>query len=219
MIEFKLQPGDILVNVNYKNDPWSRIRRWAVGPHSHVFLYMGKLRLIVHRKQGRILRFPMLFESNARGVVLQSLSNRYGQEVIVMRLRQKYQKRIPHTLTEAVKLASDPQAYYDYLCVIRFILPRVICEKLHLPIPLSWHRDPKQICSEAVYEVCYRGGLKKILPTGIVPLPGDFVTDSPLLEEVGCVILSQEVVYSESGYSSYGQYLHSVQGDIRGIGD
>lgn len=185
MSDFKLQPCDFLVNGNDGKDLLSVIKRWAIGRYSHVFLYMGELRLVVHRRQGKYLRFPFLFESNGRGAVLQSLTNRYGQEVVVMRLKAEYRKKIPRVLTEGIKLASDPQAYYDYFCVIRFILPRIICEKLHLPIPLSWHRDPKQICSEFVYEVCYRGGLKKILPTGIVPLPGDFITDSPLLEMAG----------------------------------
>ena len=37
MNTFKLQPVDILVNVNDRNDPFSTIKRWAVGPYEHVF--------------------------------------------------------------------------------------------------------------------------------------------------------------------------------------
>lgn len=191
MIEFKLQPCDILVNVNYKKDPWSRIRRWAVGPYPHVLLYMGELRIVVHRRQGGFLRFPLLFESNGRGVVLQALSNRYGQAVVVMRLKPEYRKKVLRVLTEAVKLASAPQSFYDYSVIALHIIPKVILEKLHLPVPLKYQRDERMICSEAVLEVFLRAKVP-VLPQSIVPLPGDFVTDSSLLELVWSGELSDQ---------------------------
>ena len=192
MNELKLQLCDILVTVNYKKDLWSRIRRCAVGPHSHVFLYMGKVRLVVHRRQGRKLRFPFLFESNGRGVVLQALSNRYSQEVVVMRLKPEYQKKIPRVLTEAIKLASDEKARYDYWCITRHIIPRIICSKLGLPIPLKYHRNEQQICSECIAEVFWRSNIK-ILPRDVVPLPGDF-TSSSLLTNVWEGLLTADLV-------------------------
>jgi hypothetical protein len=193
MNDFKLEPADILVNVNDRNDPFSVIKRWVVGPYEHVFMYMGQVGILVSRRQPRILRFPMLFESNGRGVVIQAVSNRYGQKVVVMRLiSERDKKKIPRVLDEAIKLASDAQSYYDYLCIIRFVLPRLICEKLGLPMPMAWHRDPWHVCSEAVFEVFYRAGLE-ILRRDVVPLPGDFVTDSLLLE-VWRGTLSEELV-------------------------
>ncbi|GAI97757.1 unnamed protein product, partial [marine sediment metagenome] len=51
-----------------------------------------------------------------------------------------------------------------------------------------WH-----ICSEAVAEVFIRGGLD-LLYLEDVPLPGDFVTVSLLLEKVWSGSLSEEVV-------------------------
>jgi len=199
MSNFKLEPGDILVNINNRNDLFSKVKRWLAGPYEHVFLYMGKLGLIVNRRQPRILRFPMLFESYGRGVCLRSLSERYGQEVVVMRLKSEHdRKRIPRVLEEAVKLASHPQSYYDYLCIIRFVLPRIIFEKLRLPMPLSWHRDARQICSEAVYEIFHRAKLVDILlPYCTPPLPGDFVTDSSLLEESWRGTLSEDLISLE----------------------
>ena len=196
MNNFKLEPGDILVNVNDRNEAFSAIKRWAISsPYEHVFLYMGMLGLIATRRQPQLIRVPMLFESIGRGVVLRSLTERYGQEVVVMRLKSEHdRRRIPYVLEEAVKLASDPQAFYDYLCIVRFILPRLICEKLRLPMPLTWHRDPWHVCSEAVYEVFYRAKLVDMLPSNVVPLPGDFVTDSLLLEEVWRGLLSEELV-------------------------
>jgi len=196
--EFKLESADILVNVNERRDPISSIKRWAVGPYDHVFMYMGRLGLSRSGySSSYIMSVPMLFESNGRGVVLQSLSNRYDQQVVVMRLRTYFDKEnIPNVLDQAVSLASDSQSYYDYLCIIRFVLPRLIFNKLGLPMPLSWHRDNQQICSEACYEVFYRAEMIEILlPWCVPPLPGDFVTDSVLLEKVwGPGKLSEDLI-------------------------
>ena len=196
MNSFKLEAGDVLVNVNKRNDPLSVVKRWAIGPYEHVFMYMGRLGLLREGHSSDMWNVSMLFESNGRGVVLQSLSNRYGQEVVVMRLKSEHdRKRIPQVLDEAIKLASEPQSYYDYLCIMRFVLPRILRERLGLPLPLAWHRDAFQICSEAVFEVFYRAGLVDILlPYCTPPLPGDFITDSALLEKVWAGILSQELV-------------------------
>jgi len=196
MISFKLEPADILVNINRGKDPYSISKRWFMGPYDHVFMYMGKVGIIINRYQRRILRFPMLFESNGRGVVIQSLSNRYNQEVVVMRLiSEQDRKRISWVLEDAIELASDPQAHYDYLCIVKYVLPRIICMKLGIPMPLKYHRDPWHICSEAIFEVFYRAKLVDILlPYCLPPLPGDFVTDSILLEKVWSGILSEEVV-------------------------
>ncbi len=197
MSEFKLEPADTLVKINQNKDPFSYTKRWALSsPYDHVFIYMGKLFI---EKEGEVLSkgvsIPMLFESNGRGVVLQTLSNRYGEEVVVMRAKENWVKaKLPMVIDEAVKLASESQAYYDYLCIARYVLPRLIYEKLGLPIPLKYHRDQFHICSEAVFEVFYRAKLVDILPGDVVPLPGDFVTDSPLLKKVGKIALSEEVV-------------------------
>lgn len=192
---FKLESVDILVNVNRRRAPFSTMKRWLIGPYEHVFMYMGRLGLLREGHFSEVWNVPMLFESSGRGVVLQSLSNRYGQEVVVLRLRSEHdKKRIPYVLDEAIKLASDPQSYYDYLCIIRFVLPRIIFEKLHLPMPLSWHRDHRQICSEAIYEVFYRAKLVDILrPYCLPPLPGDFVIDGPLLWTAWRGQLSEEL--------------------------
>lgn len=193
MIGFKLEPADVLVNINDRSDPYSIAKRWIVGPYEHVFIYMGQMGILVN---GVILKHPMLFESNSRGVVIQSLSNRYGQEVVVLRLKSEFNgMKIPQVLEEAIKLASDPQSYYDYYAIIKWVLPRILREKLHLPIPIAWHRDARQICSEAIFEIFYRAGLVNILkPNCVPPIPSDFVTDSPLLEEVGRIMLLGEVV-------------------------
>jgi hypothetical protein len=192
MNNFKLEPADVLVNIDTGKSPFAVIKRWALGsPYSHVFMYLGQMAIVV---DSVMLRHPMLFESNGRGVVLQSLSNRYDQKVVVMRLKSEYdRRRIPFILEEAIKLASDPQSYYDYYAVAKWVLPRILREKFHLPIPMAWQRDAYQICSEAVTEVFIRGQLIPF-PYWDVPLPGDFVTSSPLLEEAKWGILSADWV-------------------------
>ena len=187
MNNFKLWPADVLVNVNDCKDPFSVIKRWALGsPFEHVFMYLGQVGLFVNRRQRRILRLPMLFESYGRGCALRSLSERYGQEVVVMRLISEHdRRRIPRVLEEAIKLASDAQSFYDFICIVRFIIPRLVCRKLGLSTPVKYHRDPFMVCSEAVYEAFYRAKLvDMLLPYCTPPLPGDFVTESLLLEEV-----------------------------------
>ncbi len=205
MNTFKLEPGDVIVNVNDRNDPFSVIKRWAAGPYEHIFMYMG--RLFIEKPGGVFsggISIPMLFESNGRGVVLQSLSNRYGQEVVVMRLKSEHDRlRLPHVLDEAIKLASDSRSFYDYFGIVKFVLPRLIFGKLGLPMPLKYHRDPLMICSEAVMEIFIRARLVDILlPFCTPPLPGDFVTDSVLLGEVWTGILSEEVVEYDGRPSS-----------------
>lgn len=195
MNSFKLEAGDILVDINDGKDVFSLLKRWAIGPYEHVSLYLSMVRLFVGRGQDSVIKVPMLFESIGRGVVLRSLFEKYSNRVVVMRLKSEHdRRRIPHVLVEAIKLASDPQSYYDYLCIPRFILPRLICQKLGLPIPLSWYRDPWHTCAEAVLEVFYRAKLVDILPRGLVPLPGDFVSSS-LLEEAWRGQLSGEMVW------------------------
>lgn len=199
-----LESGDILVNINNRHDPWAMIKRWAIGPYEHVFMYMGKVGIQKEPTASFLIAIPMLFESNGRGVAIQSLSNRYGQKVVVLRLKSRHDKRrIPHVLDEAIRLASNPQSYYDYFAIARWVIPRILREKFHLPIPLAWHRDERQICSEAVFEIFYRAKLVDILPSNCIPpMPGDFVTDSALLEQVWSGKLSENLESSNSQIGS-----------------
>lgn len=191
----ELQPADILVAINDRGDLYSRIKRCAVGPYEHVFMYLGRLGLFLNHRQRRILRVPMLFEANHdKGVCLRLLAERFGEKVVVMRLKSEHdRRRIPYVLRAAIELASDDQSRYDYASIPLHIIPRILHEKLGMPIPLRYHRNPEQICSEACWEVYHRASVD-ILPQGVVPLPGDFVTDSPLLEEVWRGELSAEVI-------------------------
>jgi len=207
---FNLEPADIILSLNTRGDLFSRVKRWAIGLFDHIFMYMGELGVIKEGYSGELLNVPMLFESDGRGVVLGSLSSRYGEQVVVMRiteLRLKPRSRgidkafhmehISKLLQEAIKLASDRQAYYDYFCVVHSIIPRIIYEKLGIPLELipgwlRYQRDPYQICSEAILEISTRAGIP-FLRDDIVPLPGDFF-DSPVLKPVWEGELNESIV-------------------------
>jgi len=196
--QFKLQPCDVLVNVNDRDDCFSRIKRWGIGPYDHVFLNLGEMGLYIFRKQQvRVLLVPMIFESvPSQGVCLRQLSERYGEKVAVMRLKSAHdRRRIPYVLLAAIDLASDNKARYDFICIPLHIIPRVFHEKFGMPIPGKYHRNEQHVCSEGVQVVFIRGELRDILgPLCTPPLPGDFVIDSPLLEEVQRGVLCPEWV-------------------------
>ncbi len=188
MNTFKLEPADILVTVNDRQDPFSIASRWCVGPYDHVFAYLGNLCVDI---QGVLLRHPFLFESSGRGVAIESLSNRYGQEVVVLRLNLQFWDRIPLIVEEAIRLASDPQSYYDYMCIPLNIIPRILHDKFGMPLPAKYDRNEQMVCSEACAEICWRAEVP-VLPQNAVPLPGDFVELSGILNEVNRGILSED---------------------------
>ncbi len=194
MSNFRLSPCDVLVNINDRGDPISSFKRWAMeSPYEHIFVNLGPMALLVGTSTYSV---PMLFESDGNGVIIEPLARRYGQLAVVLRLKSESdRRRIPYVIEEAVKLAQDPQAQYDYRCIVEYVLPRLLCQRLGLPIPLKYHRNSMMICSEAAFEIFYRAGLVDILRANCVPpMPGDFVTDSPLLEKVWAGRLSEEIV-------------------------
>lgn len=180
MTDFKLEVSDVLVNINTGSSLWHKIKRWAIGEYDHCFMCMDNWNNI-----------PTIFESIDRGIVIRTLASRYGEEVVVMRLREKYQLRRDKVLDEAIQLASDPQAYYDYACIPLHIIPRILNEKFGLPIPLKYHRNEQMVCSEAIAEVYWRAGFE-VVPKDVPPLPPDFI-ESLILEEKWRGKLSEKV--------------------------
>ncbi len=166
MIE-KLQPVDVLVWINEEQDLYSRLMRWGLGgPYTHVMMFYGSPYPDMP---------PLFYESiPARGATLTNVYDYVGQKVVVMRLRPDYDQFKPLVLHEALEIAIDPQSKYDFDCVPGYILPRLICQKLGIPLPLKYQRDSFMVCSEAVAEVFWRANLQ-VLPQDVVPLPGDFI--------------------------------------------
>lgn len=160
----KLQPADVVISYNDKNDPFSIIKCWALGNRfDHVRMFFGE----GYNKE------PVFYESVGRGVILTSAYDCIGQKVVVMRLDTAYQSLLNSIIKEAWEIVTDEQSYYDYACYVNFIIPRLICTKLGIPIPIKYHRDPYMVCSEAVAEPFWRVNLE-VLSKNIVPLPGDF---------------------------------------------
>ena len=163
MSKFKVEPCDVFLHVVEGDSLFSKLERWAVGNFNHVSMFIGEA-------FGDV---PFLVESDGRGAVIQSLQQKTGQLVWVMRPGiATADKKI--LISEAIKLASDDNAYYDYLAIVRSCIPRVLWEKFpFLPIPPEYIRDQMMICSEAIAEIFWRSGFD-ILPKDIVPLPRDF---------------------------------------------
>lgn len=184
----QLQSLDILVTINDRNDPFSRFKRWMMGPYDHVGLYLGMMGMGASRPYysgdtpPENIEFPAVFESVGRGILIRDLRSWTGRKVAVMRILVpdivEYHRAI---YAQAIGLASMYGSYYDYPAIIRWAIPRIILQKLGLPVPQTWQRDERHICSEAVYSVIEKSGLD-ILPDTQVPLPGDFIESYRLHE-------------------------------------
>jgi len=157
---FKLQSCDVLLFSQEGSGIKKIIGRWGVGKWGHVAMV------------GNTDNVPILFESTGRGAVIHSLESNRGRYVKVMRLNVNIIYKV--LLSTALNIVADPHSYYDYYCIVRSRIPRVLKTKFPwLPIPLKYHRDAAMICSELVAEIFWRASIN-ILPKNIVPLPGDF---------------------------------------------
>ena len=206
----KLQTCDILLFINDKNDPISRLSRWAIGQYSHVAMYLG--RFPITTPGGAIFNVPLVYESRGRGVTIASLLPQTSMPVAVVRPQaltltypqELFDWTIKKLLTTAFEMAADEKHFYDYVSIVHSVLPRVILEKLPwLPLPVKYHRDIWFICSEAVAELWWRNDTL-VLPddqqlpdgtimAGSIPLPGDFAR-SPILTYIGKGKLMEDIV-------------------------
>jgi hypothetical protein len=180
---FKLEPGDVFVFVNEDKGWTADISRWGIGRYGHAAMYVGF---------GFGGNVPFFFESTGRGCALHSLQHHFGELVTVMRPQINASAK-QQVINNAIDLANSDKGYYDYLCIAKNCIPRVLKEKFPwLPIPPKYHRDPAMICSEAVAECYWRAGIE-VLPEDVVPLPGDFLT-SLIFDIAGEGRILQDVV-------------------------
>lgn len=184
----KLESCDILLFINDKNDPLSRFSRWAIGPYSHVAMYLGKF-----------FNVPLVYESRGRGAYIASLLPQTGNPVAVMRpvlpplFIGQWVSPQSQLIKVAFEIAADEKSFYDYFCIVYSCVPRVLKEKFAwLPLPVKYHRDIFMICSEAVAEVFWRNEVE-VVPKDVVPLPGDFSL-SPILMYLGQGKLMEDIV-------------------------
>ena len=169
---------DILVTVNDREDLFSRFKRWLMGPYDHVGQYLGMMGTATTPAV-----FPAVFESVGRGILIRDLRSWKGRRVVQIRITEVYTGEFYRAiLSRAIQMASGYASHYDFQAIIRWAIPRIILQKLRIPIPQTWKRDERHICSEAVYSLLVDSGLDVMIDTQI-PLPGDFV-DCPGLNEV-----------------------------------
>ena len=204
----KLQTLDVLVNINPGKSAWDKVSRWAVGPYNHVSLYLGlwlKADLETYTQapfedipEGKDIMEPMITESIGRGRLLRSLEERYGEKVKVMRFKPGYlvPSHILFIMGKAIRLSGKYDGWYGYDDIVRDIPARILSEKLGWRFPCRWVPDTRPICSEHVAEILTTPWMKILakLPTGWIPVPGDFVHYSPYLYDAGDVILGPEVI-------------------------
>jgi len=168
---------DILVAMNDRNDLFSRFKRWLMGPYDHVGLYLGMMGTVTNPAV-----FPAVFESVGRGILIRDLRSWNGRKVVQVRILEVYTGEFYQAIfARAIQMASDYGSHYDFPAIIRWAIPRIILQKLRIPIPQTWKRDERHICSEAVYSVLEDSGIDVLIDTQ-VPLPGDFVDCSELYE-------------------------------------
>lgn len=168
---------DILVTVNTKQDLFSKFKRWLMGPYDHVGVYLGPM----GTSEAPEL-FPAVFESVGRGILIRDMRSWQGTTVVQMQLSAsdlaEHERDI---LIGAVDMASKYGAHYDYPAIIRWAIPRIIMQKLKIPIPQTWKRDGRHICSEAAYSLFYDNGISFFTDTQI-PMPEDFVKSPELFQ-------------------------------------
>lgn len=171
MWHFNYLPGDVLVFLDENKSLFGRLRRWLLGfRYGHVALYFTETKHGLH----------LVIESIGRGVAIRALMADQGSFVFVLRLREDDGKG-QAVAKQAERLADNPQSWYDYFGIVRWVIPRLILAKLGIRTR-DYQRNQYYICSELVAEAFWRAGIQ-VVPRGQVPLPGDFM-ESPLLRLV-----------------------------------
>jgi hypothetical protein len=84
-----------------------------------------------------------------------------------------------NVVTNALDIVTDIKSFYDYYAIGGLTLI-LLAKKLHLPLPIKYHRDELMICSEAVAEAFWRSGIE-IVPPDNMPLPVDFLKSGKIV--------------------------------------
>lgn len=175
-----LYPADVLVYKNLNEDWFSKIKKWAVGEYDHVSMYLG----------AGFDGVPLIFESTPeQGSIIRDIKASSGRFVTV--LRPKISPEVKRNLVlKSIDIASESYLY-DYISMLRSIIPRILNRKFGLNIPVKYMRDSFYICSESISEIYWSENIE-VLPKEIVPLPQDFLY-SDIFEIPGEGILYKEV--------------------------
>jgi hypothetical protein len=157
-------------------------------------MYFGTREVLTTPLTERLFH-PVFYESVGRGVIFTDVRHSFDQKVVVMGIDPDIldfdlNNLRGQILQNAWDIATDAQSKYDYLSIPGFVILRLICEKLGIPLPLKYQRNGYMICSEAVAEPFWRASLN-VVPLDIEPLPGDFVLKSKYLINKGTCLISE----------------------------
>ena len=161
MNNFKPEPGDVILMRSEETGLYRKLKDWLLGsPWGHVAIFFDTT------KRG----LPLVIESIGRGVMIRALNASEGRYILV--LRHEDEQEALDAAKEAEHLADNPRSWYDYWAIPRYVLPRLIWQRIagrrHA---FGYYHNPHFICSELVDEA-YGG----IIPEELMPpLPGDFL--------------------------------------------
>lgn len=165
-----LRPGDILVFEDQARGLWGAVKRWALGATygyswGHVSVYAGAGEQI---------------ESVGRGASQTTLQP--GRLTAVLRHSCYNADMGARLLAEARKIRDSGGAWYDYGCIPRYVIPRLLFHKLTGGrFGFGWRRNSIFICSELGEEVYFKSGYQLWDNLDVPPLPDDFFYNNPLI--------------------------------------
>ena len=178
----QLEPGDMLL---FPVHGWGILHPVvrALMKYDHAAIYYTET------KHG----LPLLVESIGRGVLIRSLYCYSGQQVLVRRHIDGIANPVfgLPVADAAEHLADNPSSFYDYFAIPRFVLPKLLYNKLGRILParissLLWfmehtyHRNRLFICSELVAQA-YNDAGYPIVDMATIPLPDDLATSGRLI--------------------------------------
>lgn len=183
-----LQPGDILL---FRPFPgwFGWLERMLVN-YGHVAIYFDST------KRG----LPLIVESIGRGVLIRSLFSYTGVEITVKRSVGANVGALAAKAAE--RLADNPDSWYGYLEIPRYVLPKLILAKIGRWLPTNWrltlwilarsyHRNSTYICSELVADAYLFAGVP-LVDEKTIPLPDD-IAGSKNLESLGDITILKEL--------------------------
>lgn len=173
MINFK--PGDVIIFELQGYGIFKPLVHWLLGSKwGHIGLFYA------YTKRD----LPLIIESIGRGVLIRSLLASCGRKIKVMRWQGKDAEQVGLKVAKSAEhIADNPSSWYGYLDIPRYVLPRLIWQKITgKKEGFGYWHNSFFICSELVAQA-FRDADSPLFTGNYIPLPGDFV-NSKFLKQV-----------------------------------